>query len=99
MTVIMRISHGIRGERLGEAPMLIRDAADFISPLSGQKVESKSAYYRELKRKGLDIDDRRIDREIKARPHFDQSDLKTDIARAIANPQPETPDQPIPELD
>lgn len=86
MTVIMRISHGTRGDRHGDGPMIRRDHLDDLRSMADGKVyTSKSEYYRSLKEKGLEIDDRPRMREVN-RPEHDLSDLKGDIAHAISNP-------------
>ena len=89
MTVIMRIRHGTRGDRHGEGPMLIRDHLDdMVSMADGQTYTSKRGYYRSLKDKGLEIDDRPRIRETN-RPEYDTDGLKEAIGRAISNPQPD----------
>lgn len=89
MVVIMRISHGPRGERLGDAPMLIRDHLDdMISPLDGKPQTSKRAYYRSLKEAGCDIDDRGRMRESN-RSEYSTDGLREAIGAAISNPMPE----------
>ena len=99
MTVIMRISHGSRGDRHGQGPAIRRDHLDGMrSQADGKVYTSKSAYYRSLKRQGLEIDDRPRIRDSN-RPQYDTSGLKETIARAIHNPRPEEPQAPIPELD
>lgn len=95
----MRIRHGVRGDRLGDAPMIRRDHLDdMLSLADGKTYSSKSSYYRSLKEQGLEIDDRPRVRDVN-RPDYDTSGLKADIAKAIANPIPETPSRAIPELD
>src|SRR5262249_17602384 len=84
MTVIMRISHGPRGDRHGDAPMLIRDNLDDMRSMGdGEVYTSKRAYYKSLKRQGLEIDDRPRIRDEGNRPGIDHSDLKGDIAKAM----------------
>ena len=79
--------------------MLIRDHLDDMrSQADGKVYTSKSAYYRSLKRQGLEIDERPRIRDSN-RPGYDPGDLKADIARAMHEPRPEEPTAPIPELD
>lgn len=85
MTVIMRISHGVRGDRHGSGPAIRRDAIELRSMGDGEMYTSKSAYYRSLKEQRLEIDDRPRIRD-KNGPGYDTSDLRGDIAHAISNP-------------
>lgn len=88
MVVVMRISHGVRGDRHGSGPSIRRDdLGEMRSMGDGQIYTSKSAYYKSLKHQGLEIDDRPRVRESN-HPEYDPKDLKGDIARAIANPDP-----------
>ena len=100
MTVIMRISHGSRGDRHGQGPMIIRDGLDdMVSPIDGKPQTSKRAYYRQLREAGCEINDRAAAMKDVNRPEYDTAGLKETIARAIHNPRPEEPQAPIPELD
>jgi hypothetical protein len=90
MTVIMRISHGPKGDRLGESPMLIRDSLDdMISPIDGKPQTSKRAYYRQLRAAGAEINPEATVKESPNRPEYDSSSLREEIRRSIAHPQPD----------
>ena len=84
MTVIMRIRHGVRGDRLGDGPMLIRDHLDGLrSPVDGSIHTSKAGYYRHLKETGHDIEDR-VGMRAENRPDYDTSDIRDTIGQAMA---------------
>jgi len=86
MTVIMRIRHGVRGERQDSdlaAPQVIRDHLDDLaSPIDGKPQTSKRAYYRQLRQAGCEINPESTVKDSN-RPAYDSSGLKAEIARAL----------------
>lgn len=88
MTVIMRISHGSRGDHTKgsdlPAPQVIRDELDYMwSPIDGKPQTSKRSYYKQVRAAGCEINPAPVMKETN-RPEFKSDGLVDDIKRAIA---------------